>query len=41
MNQKEIVVVGKEQRISDYCPGGAGSIERRNCKMKVDLSLRN
>nr|WP_235989149.1 hypothetical protein [Pseudomonas lopnurensis] len=39
--QKEIVVVGKEPRISDYCPGGEGSIERRSCKMKVDLSLRN
>ncbi|MCQ4069630.1 hypothetical protein FK505_25975, partial [Klebsiella pneumoniae] len=36
--QKEIVVVGKESRIRDLCPYREGSIERRNCKMKVDLS---
>jgi len=39
--QKEIVVVGKESRISDFCPGGEGSIERRNCKAKVNLDYRN
>lgn len=39
--QKEIVVVGKESRISDFCPGGEGSIERRNCKANVNLNLRN
>ncbi|WP_313553799.1 hypothetical protein [Stutzerimonas nitrititolerans] len=39
--QKEIVVVGKESRISDFCPGGNGSIERRNCKAAVNLNSRN
>ncbi|WP_312904200.1 hypothetical protein [Stutzerimonas nitrititolerans] len=39
--QKEIVVVGKERRISDFCPGGEGSIARRNCKSSVNLNLRN
>jgi len=39
--QKEIVVVGKETRISDFCPGGVGSIERRNCKASVNLNTRN
>ncbi|OMG62093.1 hypothetical protein AUR61_018045 [Stutzerimonas balearica] len=39
--QKEIVVVGKESRISDFCPGGEGSIERRNCKATVNLNNRN
>jgi len=38
---KEIVVVGKETRISDFCPGGEGSIQRRNCKTSVNLSIRN
>ena len=38
--QKEIVVVGKERRLSGFCPGGVGSIERRNCKMSVDLNGR-
>lgn len=38
--QKEIVVVGKERRISDFCPGGEGSIERRNCKASVNLNMR-
>lgn len=38
---KEIVVVGKETRISDFCPGGEGSIQRRNCKASVNLSIRN
>lgn len=39
--QKEIVVVGKERRISDFCLGGEGSIARRNCKSSVNLNLRN
>ncbi len=39
--QKEIVVVGKESRISDFCPGGEGSIVRRNCKASVNLNTRN
>ncbi|MCW8155984.1 hypothetical protein D7243_07265 [Stutzerimonas stutzeri] len=39
--QKEIVVVGKESRISDFCPGGEGSIERRNCKSSINLNSRN
>ncbi len=39
--QKEIVVVGKESRISDFCPGGKGSIERRNCRASVNLNTRN
>ncbi|HCG40538.1 MAG TPA: hypothetical protein DEW09_15990 [Pseudomonas sp.] len=38
--QKEIVVVGKQSRISDFCPGGEGSIERRNCKASVNLNTR-
>jgi len=39
--QKEIVVVGKESRLSDFCPGGEGSIERRNCKAAINLDFRN
>lgn len=39
--QKEIVVVGKESRISDFCPGREGSLERRNCKSNVNLHTRN
>jgi len=39
--QKEIIVVGKESRISDFCPGGEGSIQRRNCKASVNLNVRN
>ncbi len=41
VSQKEIVVVGKERRLSDFCPGGAGSIERRNCRSSVNLNQRN
>ncbi|MCG6539207.1 hypothetical protein MCB86_03850 [Pseudomonas sp. KSR10] len=40
-SKKEIVVVGKQSRLSDFCPYKAGSIERRNCKMNVELSNRN
>jgi len=36
--RKDIVVVGRETRTRDYCPYREGSIERRNCKMQVDLS---
>lgn len=36
--QKEIVVVGKESRLRDYCPYSEGSIERRNCRMSIDLN---
>ncbi len=39
--KKEIVVVGKQPRISDFCPGGEGSITRRNCKANVNLSAIN
>ncbi|WP_313464072.1 hypothetical protein [Stutzerimonas nitrititolerans] len=38
--QKEIVVVGKESRLRDFCPYREGSVERRNCKMSVDLNGR-
>ena len=38
---KEIVVVGKERRISDYCPYREGSLERRSCKANIKLSTRN
>lgn len=40
-SRKEIVVVGKESRLSDFCPGGTGSITRRNCKAAVNLNTRN
>ncbi len=38
--QKEIVVVGKNPRLSDFCPYREGSIERRNCRMAVNLNRR-
>lgn len=38
--QPEIVVVGKETRIRDFCPFREGSIERRSCKMRADLNGR-
>lgn len=39
---KEIVVVGKQEtRASAFCPGGDGSIMRRNCKSAVELQSRN
>jgi len=41
ISQKEIVVVGKDSRLSDFCPGRAGSIERRNCRSTVNLNDRN
>ena len=40
VRSKEIVVVGKARRLSDYCPGESGSIERRNCKSQVNLNHR-
>lgn len=37
--KQEIVVVGKEEpRLRDFCAFREGSIERRNCKMRMDLS---
>ncbi|NQD81350.1 hypothetical protein HP436_14315 [Pseudomonas sp. CrR14] len=39
--QQEIIVVGKETRIKDYCPFKSGSLEQRNCKMRADLKSRN
>lgn len=36
--QKEIVVVGKESRLRDFCPYSEGSIEKRNCRMNIDLN---
>ena len=36
--KQEIVVVGKNTRLRDLCPFREGSLERRNCKMKVDLN---
>ncbi|EQM79115.1 hypothetical protein L686_02265 [Stutzerimonas stutzeri MF28] len=36
--RQQIVVVGKETRLRDFCPFRQGSIERRNCRMSVDLS---
>jgi len=38
--KREIVVVGKDTRLRDFCPFREGSIERRNCKMSVDLNGR-
>lgn len=39
--KQTIVVVGKqESKISDFCPGGEGSITRRNCKQRTNLSTR-
>jgi hypothetical protein len=39
-SRKEIVVVGKQSRLSDFCPYREGSIERRNCKAGVNLNSR-
>ncbi|WP_313453623.1 hypothetical protein [Stutzerimonas nitrititolerans] len=39
-NKQEIIVVGKETRLRDFCPFREGSIERRNCRMSVDLNGR-
>lgn len=39
---KGTAVVGLKEtpKGSDYCPGGEGSIIRRNCKMAYDLNSR-
>lgn len=40
--QQEIVIVGKaDPRLRDYCPYEKGSIEHRNCKVRMDLHSRN
>ena len=36
--KQEIVVVGKDTRLRDFCPFREGSLEQRNCKMQVDLN---
>lgn len=41
VSRKEILVVGKQSRLSDLCPHGEGSIERRNCRANVNLSTRD
>ncbi|WP_417792184.1 hypothetical protein [Stutzerimonas xanthomarina] len=38
--KKEILVVGKKSRLSDFCLGREGSIERRNCKSTLGLNHR-
>ena len=41
LKQKEIVVVGKEEtRLRDFCPYKPGTIEHRNCRMRMDLNSR-
>lgn len=38
----QVVVVGKpDPKLSDYCPGGEGSLMRRNCKQRINLNTRN
>jgi hypothetical protein len=38
----EVVVVGKpDPKLSDYCPGKEGSLQKRNCKTRTNLSERN
>lgn len=40
--KQEIVIVGKaDPRLRDYCPYAKGSVEHRNCKMRMDLHSRN
>jgi len=40
--KQEIVIVGKaDPRLRDYCPYTKGSVEHRNCKMRMDLNSRN
>jgi hypothetical protein len=41
VSKKEIVVVGQQSRLSDFCPYKEGSIGRRNCKASVNLNTRN
>lgn len=35
--KQEIVIIGKETRLRDFCPYREGSIERRNCKSYIGL----
>lgn len=38
----KVVVVGKpDPKLSDYCPGGEGSLMQRNCKQSINLNTRN
>ena len=40
--QQEIVIIGKEEpRLRDFCPYKPGTVEHRNCKMRMDLNSRN
>lgn len=38
--KQEIVIIGEETRLRDYCPYREGSIERRNCKAQIGLKYR-
>lgn len=38
--KQEIVIIGKETRLRDFCPYREGSIERRNCKAHIGLQSR-
>ncbi|OLU32124.1 hypothetical protein BVH03_07875 [Pseudomonas sp. PA15(2017)] len=38
--KQEIVIIGKETRLRDFCPYAEGSIERRNCKAQIGLQHR-
>lgn len=39
--KQTIVVIGKqESKVSDFCPGGEGSLTRRNCKQRTNLNTR-
>ena len=38
----KVIVVGKpDPKLSDYCPGKEGSLQKRNCKTQINLSERN
>ncbi len=36
-----VIGIKEETRIRDYCPYPKGSIEHRNCRMRIDLNSRN
>lgn len=36
-----VTVVGEKTRVRDYCPLRTGSIENRNCRQSVGLSIRD
>lgn len=38
--KQEIVIIGKETRLRDFCPYREGSLERRNCKAQIGLQAR-